>query len=205
MFHRFLSATCWILVPCGFCSDQVTELQIYPESMTLDGPRARQQLVVLGKEANGRVRDLTRVAKLTISDAKVAVANESVLTAVGDGKAMLTVAIDGVSKSIPVAVTKAKADVPVNFTREIEPILTKVGCNSGACHGAQLGRGGFRLSLFGFDPAFDHSQIVQSSEGRRVVLSDPERSIVLLKPSLVMEHGGGERIKQRGREYETIR
>ncbi|HKA05887.1 MAG TPA: DUF1553 domain-containing protein [Gemmataceae bacterium] len=205
MFHRFLSATCWILVPSGFASAQVTELQIYPESMTLDGPRARQQLVVLGKEADGRVRDLTRVAKLTISDAKVAVANESVLTAVGDGKAMLTVAIDGVSKSIPVAVTKAKADVPVNFTREIEPILTKVGCNSGACHGAQLGRGGFRLSLFGFDPAFDHSQIVQSSEGRRVVLSDPERSIVLLKPSLVMEHGGGERIKQRGREYETIR
>ena len=54
---------------------------------------------------------------------------------------------------VPVAVEKATADIPVNFTREIEPILTKAGCNSGACHGAQHGKGGFRLSLFGFDAA----------------------------------------------------
>src|SRR5205823_13732550 len=72
------------------------------------------------------------------------------------------------------------ADQPVSFTRQIEPILTRAGCNQGTCHGGQHGKGGFRLSLFGFDPAFDYDQIVQSAEGRRVVLSDPERSILLL-------------------------
>jgi hypothetical protein len=97
------------------------------------------------------------------------------------------------------------ADKPVEFTRQVVPILTKAGCNSGACHGAQHGRGGFRLSLFGFDPAFDYAQIVQSAEGRRTILSDPERSILLLKPSLQMEHGGGERLRAGSPEYDVLR
>src|SRR5439155_5408296 len=84
-------------------------------------------------------------------------------------------------------------------------ILTKAGCNQGACHGGQHGKGGFRLSLLGFDPAFDYSQIVQSAEGRRVVPSDPERSILLLKPTLTMEHGGGERLKMNSHEYALLR
>src|SRR5262245_20807964 len=92
-----------------------------------------------------------------------------------------------------------------SFVREVLPVLTKAGCNQGACHGASLGRGGFRLSLLGYDPQFDYSQIVQSAEGRRVVVSDPERSILLQKPSLQMEHGGGERFKVTSREYQTIK
>jgi hypothetical protein len=99
----------------------------------------------------------------------------------------------------------ARPEPPVSFTRDVEAILTKAGCNSGACHGAQHGRGGFRLSLFAFDPLFDYEQIVRSNEGRRVVLSDPDRGIFLAKPALVMEHGGGNRLKLGSPEYETIR
>ena len=67
----------------------------------------------------------------------------------------------------------AAADELMDFAREIVPILTRSGCNQGGCHGAQHGKGGFRLSLFGFDPTFDHPQIVQSAEGRRVVAVRP--------------------------------
>lgn len=98
------------------------------------------------------------------------------------------------------------ADPPaVRFSRDVVPLLTKAGCNQGACHGAQHGRGGFRLSLLGFDPVFDYTQIVQSAEGRRVVLSDAERSILLLKPTLQMEHGGGERLQVNSRPYQVIK
>src|SRR5262249_45457757 len=107
--------------------------------------------------------------------------------------------------TVPVRVQRARAEVPVGFTREVVPILTKAGCNQGACHGAQHGRGGFKLSLLGFDPAFDHAQIVQSAEGRRVVPSDPERSILLLKPTLTMEHAGGERFAAGSRFYHVLR
>src|SRR5439155_20498670 len=140
------------------------------------------------------------------ADPKTATADAAgVIRPVGDGSTTVTVEAVGVKASVPVTVEKAAADIPVGFTREIGPILTKAGCNSGGCHGASLGRGGFRLSLFGFDPAFDHAQIVQSNEGRRVVVSDPERSILLAKPSLVMEHGGGERLRLNGRDYTRIK
>ena len=80
--------------------------------------------------------------------------------------------------------------VPVDFDTEIVPILTKSGCNSGACHGAAAGRGGFHLSLLGSDPAADHDAIVNALEGRRINLTKPELSILLQKPTGQLDHGG---------------
>jgi hypothetical protein len=124
---------------------------------------------------------------------------------VGDGQATITVQAGGRAAAVPVRIKNATADEPVSFTREVVPILTRAGCNQGACHGSQHGRGGFKLSLLGFDPFFDYAQIVQSAEGRRVVLSDPDRSILLLKPTLTMEHGGGERFPGGGWEHHLLR
>lgn len=181
------------------------ELIVHPKEVKLTGPRAEQRVVVLGVWADGRKWDLTRVAKFTSANAKVATAEKGTLRPVGDGSTTLTVEANGTKASVPVAAEKVASDAPVSFTREVEPVLTKNGCNGGGCHGAQHGRGGFKLSLFGFDPAFDHAQIVQSNEGRRIVPSDPERSILLAKPALVMEHGGGEKLKLNGRDYLTLR
>jgi hypothetical protein len=180
-------------------------LRVYPARVDLDGPRDRQHLGVLGEYADGRSWDLGRQARFTSSvPAAAAVDDHGLVRPVGDGEAVITVQAAGQSAAVPVRVRRATADVPVSFSREIVPLLTRAGCNQGACHGSQHGRGGFRLSLLGFDPAFDHAQIVQSAEGRRVVLSDPERSILLLKPSLTMEHGGGERFRAHGPEYQLL-
>src|SRR5262245_43465840 len=168
------------------------ELIVHPAQVKLSGPRDEQRLVVLGVWADGRTFDLTRLATISSSNAKVATADRGTVRPAGDGTTTLAVEAAGTKASIPVTVEKATADIPVSFSREVEPILTKAGCNSGACHGAALGRGGFRLSLFGFDPAFDHTQIVQSNEGPRVVVSEPEGSILVATPSHVMEHGGAE-------------
>ncbi len=181
------------------------ELVVYPAAVKLSGPRDEQRLVILGVWADGRKFDLTRTATVTSANAKVATAEKVAIRTAGDGSTTLTVEAAGTKATVPVTVEKATADIPVSFAREIVPILTKAGCNSGACHGASLGRGGFRLSLFGFDPSFDYTQIVQSNEGRRIVPHDPERSILLAKPSLVMEHGGGEKLKLHGRDYTRIR
>src|SRR5262249_44557707 len=162
---------------------------VFPPEVTIDGPRAEQRLGVLAIYVDGRQWDHSRSATFASSDPRiVSVDAAGIVRPAGDGKATVTVTTGGKSTPVSVTVSKATAEEPVNFAREIEAVLTKAGCNQGACHGAQLGRGGFRLSLFGFDPAFDHSQIVQSAEGRRVVLPEPERSILLLKPSLAMEH-----------------
>ena len=83
---------------------------------------------------------------------------------------------------------------PVSFSNEVEPILTRYGCNQGGCHGAQYGKGGFKLSLAGFDPDLDYTNIVKQARGRRISLAEPAQSLVLLKAGLQLPHGGGRRL-----------
>lgn len=84
---------------------------------------------------------------------------------------------------------------PIDFDTEIVPVLTKAGCNAGACHGAAAGRGSFHLSLFGSDPAADYDAIVNDLEGRRVNLAHPGESLILNKPTGLLKHGGGARLE----------
>ena len=79
----------------------------------------------------------------------------------------------------------------VEFDNAIIPVLTKAGCNTGACHGAEVGRGGFNLSLYGGDPKFDYRSIVLDLEGRRVNLARPDESLLVLKATESIVHGGG--------------
>jgi hypothetical protein len=103
--------------------------------------------------------------------------------------------------------TRAGEDAPrrISFRNEIVPVLTKLGCNQGACHGAQHGKGGFKLSLLGFEPEPDHTAIVKSAEGRRVTPFAPEESLLLLKPTLAVAHGGGKRLEPEGPAFRLIR
>jgi hypothetical protein len=180
------------------------QLIVYPTAIKLTGIRDEQRIIVLGVWADGRKWDLTSTATFTAAAPGVTI-DRSLVRASSNVETTITVEAAGVKASIPVVAERVTADLPVSFTREVEPILTRAGCNSGACHGAALGRGGFRLSLFGFDPSFDHAQIVLSNEGRRIVPHDPERSILLAKPALVMEHGGGEKLPLNGRHYTRLR
>src|SRR5438552_18723944 len=89
------------------------------------------------------------------------------------------------------AVPAARADTP-SFRNDVIPMLTKVGCNSGACHGALAGKGGLKLSLRGYDPAADHFVLTRQALGRRVDKVEPARSLLLRKPTLAVSHGGGQ-------------
>lgn len=86
------------------------------------------------------------------------------------------------------------APPPVDFATDVVPVLSKAGCNAGACHGSATGRGGLKLSLFGADPAADHSALVHELEGRRVNLAQPGESLILLKATGLLRHGGGPRL-----------
>jgi hypothetical protein len=180
------------------------KLSVYPAEVKLQGRRAEQRLVVLGVWSDGRQRDLSREVRWEVENERVAVIEGGVVRPRGDGRTVIRLRAEGAEAAVNVHVEGYAADELVEFVREVEPILTKNGCNSGGCHGAALGRGGFRLSLFGFDPTFDYSQIVRSNEGRRIVVHDPDRSILLAKPALVMEHGGGERLRRGSRDYEIL-
>ncbi|MEM8911912.1 MAG: DUF1549 and DUF1553 domain-containing protein [Planctomycetota bacterium] len=92
---------------------------------------------------------------------------------------------------VPLKAQESPPSRTIDFTNDVIPVLTKMGCNAGACHGAALGRGGFRLSLYGGDPGADYDSIVRQVGGRRVNLVAPDESLLLRKPAELVEHGGG--------------
>ncbi|MCX7421047.1 MAG: DUF1549 and DUF1553 domain-containing protein [Planctomycetia bacterium] len=106
-------------------------------------------------------------------------------------------------RPITVAAVESPTATAPNFVRDVVPVLTKAGCNAGACHGAFSGRGGFRLSLLGFDPDADFDAIVHDTRGRRISATAPENSLLLRKAGGLMPHGGGLRMTS-GSESHTI-
>lgn len=96
------------------------------------------------------------------------------------------------------------AERPLNFENDIVPILSRHSCNASGCHGKAEGQNGFKLSVFGFDPAADHRALAVEGRGRRVFPAAPEKSLLLLKASGGVPHGGGVRLSPGGREYATL-
>ncbi|MFQ5733630.1 MAG: DUF1549 domain-containing protein [Planctomycetaceae bacterium] len=105
----------------------------------------------------------------------------------------------------PLVSSASAEDRPVDFNTEIIPVLTKAGCNAGACHGAAIGRGGFKLSLYGGNPAADYVAIVRQLEGRRVNLAHPDRSLLLVKSTEYVSHEGGDRFAMDSESARRIR
>src|SRR5437764_15034644 len=89
----------------------------------------------------------------------------------------------------------------VDFERHVVSLFGKAGCNTGACHGSFQGKGGLRLSLFGYDPAKDFRALTRDGEGRRVNRYDPDQSVLLLKATGQVSHGGGRRIDPASWQY----
>src|SRR5438552_4083211 len=96
------------------------------------------------------------------------------------------------------------ASADVSFRNDVQPVLTRIGCNSGACHGAAAGKNGFKLSLRGYDPEADYYTLTRQALGRRTELLEPARSLILLKPTMSVAHGGGQRFKVGSPEYQVI-
>jgi hypothetical protein len=104
-----------------------------------------------------------------------------------------------------VQVRGATGPRPVSFSNEVVPLLTRAGCNQGACHGSQHGQGGFKLSLLGYDTDLDYAQIAKLARGRRLNRTVPERSLFLLKPTGTVAHGGGRRLVRGSPGYRLLR
>src|SRR5580704_16733486 len=103
------------------------------------------------------------------------------------------------------AVPLAAVDKPkLSFVKDIVPIFTKSGCANSNCHGSIRGQAGFKLSLFGYEPDLDFDAIVKAQDGRRINKTDAAKSLILLKPTFSIPHGGGERFKVGSLEYEAI-
>jgi hypothetical protein len=174
---------------------QPTALLVQPPTITLAGPRAVQQVVVSGKYADGSVRDLTPFCELTPEAADVAALQDGLLAPKKNGTTNLLVKAGGQTAKVPVVVKDFDRPAPVSFRHEFIAAVNVGGCNAGACHGTPSGKGGFKLSLRGYDPAADYLILTRDAFSRRTDGSDPAASLILLKALAKVPHEGGQRFR----------
>jgi hypothetical protein len=180
-------------------------LTVTPPEVTLSGPRAERQILVTGRFSDGLERDLTAHARyLTLTPQVAKTHPGGIITPVTDGTGQVKAAVGKLSALVRVTTCGARKPTPISFHNEVIPILTKAGCNQGACHGSLYGKGGLKLSLLGSDPDADYQAVVKQNEGRRVVFTDPKQSLFLLKPAMGVPHAGGLRFKPGTYEYRTL-
>jgi hypothetical protein len=182
----------------------VARLEARPAAVTLDGPFAYAQLLVTAHLAGGEKVDATRISTLAAPADLVTVTN-GLVRPKADGAGAIAVSLGGQTLSIPVTVAGTKTDRPVSFVRDVQPVLSKLGCNAGTCHGAQAGRNGFKLSLRGYDPLYDYRALTDDLEGRRFNRAAPEQSLMLLKTAGAVPHQGGVLTQPGDPNYELLR
>ena len=174
-------------------------IEAFPPRIQLDSSRDRQRIVVQARAADGRTRDVTASAEIRLSDAKLATITKPdggvVITPSSDGDGSLRVAFAGHAVEIPIRVVSASSPAPLSFRLDVMPVFARAGCNMGSCHGAARGKDGFRLSLFGFDPAGDYHRLTREMPGRRIDLASPRESLIFLKSVGGVPHTGGKRFE----------
>ena len=180
-------------------------LVVEPADVALNGNFARTQLLVRSEGPTSHAADLTRSAKYESSAPTIVTVDETgQLLAKSNGTATVKITANGETVSVPVTVQNIAETAAVAFDHDVRPVLSKAGCNMGACHASQYGKGGFVLSVFGFDPQLDWNSIVRDRQSRRANLLDPERSLFLLKPTMQVPHGGGQRLKKGSIDYQIL-
>jgi hypothetical protein len=181
-------------------------LSVTPAKVTLRGGDDAQQLAITALLQNGRAQDLSGGVQYEVANAKLArVTAAGRVIPLADGSTTIKATYGDKSVTVPLAVSDMNVNLPINFANQVVPIFTKLGCNSGGCHGKASGQNGFKLSLLGFEPEIDYAALVMEARGRRVFPADPDNSLLLLKAVGTLPHGGGKRMEKDSDEYRLVR
>ncbi|QDT52690.1 WD domain, G-beta repeat [Caulifigura coniformis] len=184
----------------------ITRLHTQPESISLAGPYSYNQLLVFAELASGDQVDVTRLASYEpAGGANVRVSKTGLVKPQGNSTGTLKISALGQSVDIPVTVESYEASKPLSFIEDVNPVLSKVGCNAGTCHGSKDGKDGFKLSLRGYDAIFDIRSLTDDHASRRVNTASPDDSLMLLKATGAVPHVGGQLFKPGDEYYRIVR
>ncbi|MEZ5943654.1 MAG: DUF1549 domain-containing protein [Planctomycetaceae bacterium] len=190
----------FVLLCCTALATADEVIQVSPERVVLNSSRDRMQLLVSSGE-----NDVTQQAIYQSSRPEIATVDaRGSITSQAAGETKITVTVGAASVEVPLVVNADSGTRQVNFRTDIQPLLSRHGCNSGGCHGKASGQNGFKLSLFGFDTEFDYGALVHEARGRRIDFAAPERSLLLTKSIGSIPHGGGKRIEVGSDAYEMM-
>ncbi len=184
---------------------KVTELKVEPQAIALADQFSYAQLLVTATLDNGDQIDVTRMAVPTFSAPVAQISPSGLIRGKQDGTASLVVNVAGTVAKVPVTVAGMETPYEANFARDVEPVLSRLGCNAGTCHGAAKGKNGFQLSLRGYDPLVDVRAFTDDLASRRTNIASPDDSLMLLKATSAVPHVGGQLLRPGEPYYQLIR
>lgn len=185
----------------------IQSIEVTPKSAVFGTPYAYTQLIVTATTKAGETIDVTRAC--TFESPECVITNASGLVCpTNDGEGELVVKLGEHRDTLHVTANQGSGDSPesigaVDFIQDVNPVLSRLGCNQGTCHGAQKGKNGFKLSLRGYDPIYDIRALTDDLAARRINPADPEQSLMLRKPLGETPHQGGV-LMQHGDPYHAI-
>jgi len=169
------------------------QIQILPERYSLETKRDFHRVVVLATFKDATTKDVTDVCDLKVTDSKIAALDGLTLKPVADaGTTEIIATLGGQTVKAPVTVKDGTKDRAISYRLDCMPVFMRGGCNQGGCHGAARGKDGFRISLFGMDPAGDYIRITREMPGRRINLAIPEESSLIEKAVGAVPHSGNQ-------------
>lgn len=180
------------------------QLKVFPSAIKLAGNGDRASIVALLTNSEGKTVDVSAQVKLSSSKSEMVKIDGRELVSLVDGDAELTIEHSGLQAKIPLSVKNAATQSPPSFRHDVLPVLTRYGCNQGACHGKLAGQNGFKLSLRGYAPEWDHGWLTREFFGRRVSTAAPAESLLIKKPNGREPHGGGRLFEPGSRVEETL-
>ncbi|MDF1752462.1 MAG: DUF1549 domain-containing protein [Verrucomicrobiales bacterium] len=184
---------------------KLATIEIHPREIALTSPGEYIQLIATARFESGETADVTRFAKWSLDKPVAEIGKSGMLNSTSEGTANLTVSFESVVGSAKVSVAGLAKERHPDFIRDVNPVISRLGCNMGTCHGAKDGKNGFKLSLRGYDPLYDVRAFGDDHAGRRVNYSSPDDSLMLLKATGAVPHEGGKITGIGSEYYQTIR
>jgi len=183
----------------------LSALEVLPRAVQLDSQYAYAQLIVTGVTPAGERIDVTRHAKFDVPTELLRVTEAGLVTPSADGGGTLTVSLDAAQATVPVSVTGTAVEYHPDYVRDVAPVLSRLGCTAGTCHGSKDGKNGFKLSLRGYDPLNDVRAFTDDHAARRTSVASPDDSLMLLKCTGAVPHVGGQLTRPGEPYYQLIR
>ncbi|MBL9167245.1 MAG: DUF1549 domain-containing protein [Verrucomicrobiales bacterium] len=184
---------------------QVVSLMLQPSEVSLRTRNDHIQFLVTAKLASGDEADVTRQCQFEVDEGLATISHSGRLTGLKPGSGTVKVSLQGKSTTAKLDLNQFKPDFEADFIQDVNPILSKLGCNAGTCHGAKDGKNGFKLSLRGYDPLYDVRSFADDHAGRRVAVASPDDSLLLLKSTGAVPHEGGQRTTTDTEYYAVLR
>lgn len=198
-------------ITCGFANEKlptglhVQSLKVEPSAIELKKRYDYTQILVTAQLSSGDVIDATRLVKWMVPESLAKISDHGLLESSGDGKGVVKITLGDHTVDIPLSISGSQKAFKPDYVQDVNPVISRMGCNMGTCHGSKDGKNGFKLSLRGYDPIYDLRSFTDDLASRRVNLASPDDSLMLLKATAAVPHEGGQLCKPGSPYYDIVR